>query len=90
MNTKFYITTEIENNQFVGKVFSVNTNQLVYTSKPYNSKEQAMADARTYVITSAPPVTDPNPPKTIISTATYTALRPVHSVSTPTRRCCGR
>jgi hypothetical protein len=87
MENKYYISADLENNQYVGKVFTINTNQLVYTSKPYNTKEQATTDARTFVITSAPPVNDPAPPKVITSTATYTEPRPIHGY---TGRCCGR
>lgn len=89
MTTKYYISTSIENNQYLGKVFLTGSNQLVYTSKPYGTKEQATAAARTFVITSAPPTTDPKPPETITSTATYSTPRPIHGLSAP-GRCCGR
>jgi hypothetical protein len=87
MNTKYYTSFNLENNQYVGKVFLSSTNQLVYTTKAYNSQEQAISDARTYVITEAPPVTDPNPPKSITNTTTYSTPRPVHGY---TKKCCGR
>jgi hypothetical protein len=90
MDIKYYTTTDIENNKFIGKVYTSNTNQLVYTSKPYNTREQAMSDVRTYIITSAPPTTEPLPPKTITSTTTYTAHMPVKSDPGTSRRCCGR
>ena len=87
MHTKYYISTALENNQFISKVFSSTTNQLVYTSKPYDSQEQALADARTFTITSAPPSTTPAAPKTFTTTTTYTTQRPIQP--TP-GRCCGR
>lgn len=87
MENKYYISADLENSQFVGKVFTISNNQLVYTSKSYNTKEQAIADARTFVITSAPPITDPQPPKTITSTANYSTPRPIHGMP---GRCCGR
>lgn len=88
MENKYYISADLENNQYVGKVFLVSTNQLVYTSKSYNTREQAITDVRTFVVTSAPPTTDPEIPKSITSTVTYTT----HGFpsSSSSGRCCGR
>jgi hypothetical protein len=88
MKSKYYVSITIENNQYVGKVFLSTNNSLVYSSKPYNSQDQAMADIRTFVVTSAPPVTDPAPKRTVTTTATYRGL-PSPNVS-QTGRCCGR
>jgi len=85
MESKYYTSLNIENNQYIGRVYLTNNNQLVYTSKPYNSQEQAITDIRTYVITSAPPATDLEQlPTPIVNTTKYTAPV-VHG-----RRCCGR
>lgn len=86
MESKYYISINIENNQYIGKVFQTSNNQLVYTSKSYNTQEQATKDVRTFVITSEPPSSNPETqPKTITSTANYTSPV-VHGH----RRCCGR
>jgi hypothetical protein len=86
MESKYYVSIAIENNQYIGRVYLTNNNQLVYTTQPYGSQEQATTDVRSFVIKSASnssPET-PQPPKTLYSTASYTT--PV----TPVRRCCGR
>lgn len=88
MNNKYFTTVIIENNRYVGRVYEASTNNLVYSSKDYNSQEQAIADVRTFIITSSPPATDPTPPKTVLSTSNYTSTKPV--ISPGTRRCCGR
>lgn len=93
MDSKYFITVELENGQYIGKVFLASTNQLTYTTKSYNTREQAMTDARTYVITSAPPTTDPQPPKAVTSTASYTGTPPTihgYSRNVGSGRCCGR
>lgn len=87
MNNKYYVTIEVDNSRYIGKVFLVSTNQLVYTSKSYFTQEQAASDARTFVITSAPPTKEPEAPKTLITTTNYTSPG---TGPQPRRRCCGR
>jgi hypothetical protein len=85
MESKYYTSLVIENSQYVGKVYLTNNNQLVYTSKPYNSQEQAITDIRTFVITSAPPDTVPTQTSApITNTTKYT------TPAVTGRRCCGR
>jgi len=91
MSNSYYTSVEFENEQYVGRVYVSNTNQLVYTSKGYNTLEQAAKDARTFVIKGAPTVnpesleTTVQPKKTITNIATYK-----FDSSRPSGRCCGR
>lgn len=88
----YFISVVFENDQYFGKVYTASSNQLIYTSKGYYSQEQASKDARTYIITSAPPPpieeATPETNKTVTTTASYTA--PKFGSRTPSGRCCGR
>jgi len=89
MNSKYYTSVDIINNQYFGKVFESSNNALVYTSKPYNTQEQAIADARSFILKSAPPTANSTPQTTITSTSNYTTPRYVHG-KVNGGRCCGR
>lgn len=90
MKSKYYISILIENNSYVGKVYSSSNNQIVYASKPYDSQDQAMRDVRTFVVTSAPPTTEAKPQRTVTSTTTYRGIIPTSHGTNHSGRCCGR
>lgn len=95
MHNKYYISTSVENDECTAKVLLTNTNQVVYTTKAYTSKDQAIIEARTFLrkLTMSPggAVT----PETINSTVTYSSntMPAAHTMGRTTRgpgRCCGR
>jgi hypothetical protein len=83
---KYYTTLDVSDKGYIGTVFNANTNQPLYTTKPYPSQAQASYDINTYLATNKPPETPitQTPSQVITNTVTY---RPA---PTPTGRCCGR
>lgn len=86
--SNYYISVIFENEQYFGKVYTTSSNQLVYTSKGYYTQEQASKDARTYIITSAPPVEEATLEKTVTTVSNYTTTR--FGATNTSGRCCGR
>ena len=84
----YYTSINLEEGRFVGTVHDSLTNNTLYKSKPYNSQSQVVQDINTFLTTSAPPITEPQPQapqhQTIINTVNRLPA------TGGNRRCCGR
>ena len=84
----YYTSINLEEGKFVGTVYDSLNNKQLYKSKPYNSQSQVVQDINTFLTTSAPPTTEPQPQtpqhQTIINTVNRLPA------TGGNRRCCGR
>jgi hypothetical protein len=84
----YYTSVGLEEGKFVGTVHESSNNNVLYKTKRYNTQSQVVQDINTWLTTSAPPATDPQPQAPQHQTIINTVNRLPATGSN--RRCCGR
>lgn len=92
-STDFYTSIELNNGNYIGRIFKKNNNQLVYTTPEYTSQTKMLDDTRRWFANQGTENIEQEPVSTPVNyTRPNVATNTVQYKTTtrPGKRCCGR